>query len=115
MHHIALTLPGGATTFMGVLPYVDGSLQTLSNIANWTTTVNTATGDYRISGLCDVAGFILASGAVVDEARVSNIARSADWISAEYNNQSSPNTFYTLGAQVPADSATGGARTIIIN
>jgi hypothetical protein len=100
---------------MGVLPYVDGSLQTLSNIANWTTTVNTATGDYRISGLCDVAGFILASGAVVDEARVSNIARSADWISAEYNNQSSPNTFYTLGAQVPADSATGGARTIIIN
>ena len=36
---------------------------------------------------------------VLDEVRVSNIARSADWITTEYNNQSSPSTFYTLGAE----------------
>ena len=35
----------------------------------------------------------------IDEARVSNIARSADWIKTEYNNQSSPSTFYTVGAE----------------
>jgi hypothetical protein len=29
------------------------------------------------------------------EVRISNIARSADWIAAEYNNQSSPSTFYS--------------------
>ena len=32
-----------------------------------------------------------------DEWRVSNITRSADWITTEYNNQSSPRTFYTYG------------------
>ncbi|MCL5436205.1 MAG: DUF2341 domain-containing protein, partial [Patescibacteria group bacterium] len=36
---------------------------------------------------------------VIDEPRVSNIARSADWIKTEYTNQSSPSTFFTLGAE----------------
>lgn len=36
----------------------------------------------------------------LDEVRISNIARSADWIITEYNNQSSPSTFATLGAEV---------------
>jgi hypothetical protein len=34
-----------------------------------------------------------------DEVRISNIARSADWIATEYNNQSSPSTFYSVGSQ----------------
>ncbi len=34
----------------------------------------------------------------LDEIRVSNIARSADWIAAEYNNQKNPSTFYSIGA-----------------
>jgi hypothetical protein len=36
---------------------------------------------------------------VVDEVRVSNIARSADWITAEYNNQLTPASFYTVGSE----------------
>jgi hypothetical protein len=36
---------------------------------------------------------------VLDEARVSNVARSADWIATEYNNQGSPSTFFTEGPQ----------------
>ena len=35
----------------------------------------------------------------IDEVRVSNAARSADWIATEYKNQSSPGTFYTLGSE----------------
>ncbi|MGB0065347.1 MAG: DUF2341 domain-containing protein, partial [Terracidiphilus sp.] len=35
----------------------------------------------------------------LDEARVSNITRSADWIAAEYNNQISPSTFYAVSAE----------------
>jgi RHS repeat-associated protein len=35
----------------------------------------------------------------IDEVRVSNIARSAGWIATEYNNQSSPSTFYSVGSQ----------------
>lgn len=34
-----------------------------------------------------------------DEVRVSNSARTADWISTEYNNQSATSTFYTIGSQ----------------
>lgn len=35
----------------------------------------------------------------IDEVRYSNVARSDSWITTEYNNQSSPGTFYTLGTE----------------
>lgn len=38
-------------------------------------------------------GFIQRS---MDEFRLSNEARSADWISTQYNNQNNPGTFYTI-------------------
>lgn len=41
----------------------------------------------------------------MDEVRVSNVARSAEWIATEYNNESSPSTFYSVG------SAATGAST----
>ena len=36
---------------------------------------------------------------IIDEVRVSNTNRSAAWIATEYNNQSSPAAFYSLGSQ----------------
>ncbi len=40
---------------------------------------------------------------LIDEARIASVARSADWLNTEYNNQSAPGTFETLGSeQVPA-------------
>ncbi|MFA7171068.1 MAG: LamG domain-containing protein, partial [Candidatus Paceibacterota bacterium] len=42
----------------------------------------------------------------IDEVRVSNTARSADWIATEYNNQSNPTEFYSLGIEeVPSPVA----------
>jgi MSHA biogenesis protein MshQ len=38
----------------------------------------------------------------IDELRVATAARSAGWIATEYANQSSPATFYTVGAEEPA-------------
>lgn len=32
----------------------------------------------------------------IDEVRISNVVRDANWISTEYNNQSSPGTFYSI-------------------
>ena len=37
----------------------------------------------------------------LDEIRFTNTALSADWMSAEYNNQSSPGTFFVLGSSGP--------------
>jgi hypothetical protein len=36
---------------------------------------------------------------LIDEVRISKTARSACWIQTEYNNQSSPSTFYTIGTE----------------
>lgn len=36
---------------------------------------------------------------VIDEARICSTARSADWITAEYNNQNDPSLFETLEAE----------------
>jgi hypothetical protein len=33
----------------------------------------------------------------IDEVRISNVSRSADWILTEYNNQLNPSTFYSVG------------------
>jgi hypothetical protein len=35
----------------------------------------------------------------IDEVRISASARSADWVATEYNNQSSPSTFLSAGAE----------------
>ena len=37
----------------------------------------------------------------LDEVRVSSQVRTADWIKTEFNNQTSPSTFYGLGGAVP--------------
>ena len=42
---------------------------------------------------------------LLDELRISNVARSADWVAAEFANQSSPSMFYTLGGQATPISA----------
>ncbi len=46
----------------------------------------------------------------LDEVRVSNTARSSDWIATEYNNQSSPSSFYSLGM---AQTAGAGSAPVI--
>jgi hypothetical protein len=38
---------------------------------------------------------------LIDEARVSKVVRSADWIATEYNNQNSPGTFFTIAGETP--------------
>lgn len=40
----------------------------------------------------------------IDEVRLSNVTRSADWIQTEYNNENDPSTFYNLGSQESAPS-----------
>lgn len=45
----------------------------------------------------------------IDEVRIASVARSANWVTTEYNNQFAPGTFETLGTEVavtpPASSS----------
>ncbi|MFW9772985.1 MAG: DUF2341 domain-containing protein, partial [Candidatus Thorarchaeota archaeon] len=36
---------------------------------------------------------------IIDEIRISNVARSPDWIETIYNNENDPNSFYSIGKE----------------
>lgn len=48
----------------------------------------------------DVGATLYLWNGVIDELQVSTVARSANWITTTYNNQSAPGTFATLGTEV---------------
>lgn len=48
----------------------------------------------------------------LDEVRFSDIVRNDDWLTTQYNNQSNPGTFYTLGSEVGSGRL---ARATILN
>jgi len=39
---------------------------------------------------------------IIDEFRISDIARTAEWIQTQYNNQNDPSSFMSIGIEVPA-------------
>jgi hypothetical protein len=97
MHHVAWTYDGAAVEF-----YIDG---TLSNCQlgghGGTGNSCTPTGDIISSGRAIVIGnnddipnsrFF---GGIIDEVRISDIARSADWLDAQYKNHTNAN-FYSI-------------------
>jgi hypothetical protein len=99
--------------------YVDGSLG--------------ATVDNYSSDISYLGGNVLQIGQLggwtrdwlngqIDEFRLTNAVRSGEWITTEFNNQSSPGTFYTLSPENPVLASTevspltvtaGGAATVI--
>jgi len=42
---------------------------------------------------------------ILDEARISNVDRSSIWISTQYNNQNDPESFMTVGDEIPIKTA----------
>lgn len=88
-HHFVLTVDG-----TNVKTYIDGVLD-LSIAATGAITWD-ATKSIHIGSRWEVG---LAYVGTIDEYRLSNVARSADWIAAEYANQNSPSTFYSIGAE----------------
>lgn len=93
-HYVALTF-SAAGTIASI--YLDGAPGGSGAKASWNTTL---TGTLFINE-ADPGVFAGNCSCVVDEARIANVVRSADWIATEYNNQSSPSTFYTMGSLTP--------------
>jgi hypothetical protein len=89
-HFVATTVVGGSEP--GMCIYVDGA----PNCGNATGTLANGTGqNWNIGAGGGQAGTGWFSGSI-DEVRTAATSRSADWIKAEYNNQSSPSTFYSV-------------------
>jgi len=69
-----------------------------------------ASADQQLAASDDVSNTpaprIPFAGAL-DEYRVSNVDRSADWIETEYNNQNSPSSFYSVSQSEESKSLSG--------
>jgi len=95
---------GGYAMTSGVFAYIalarSGSTWTLyaNGVAQSTGTVDpNPPGNGFLVGSANGSQFF---GGAVDEVRMAKMPRSADWLLTEYNNQSSPSTFYTVGSDV---------------
>src|ERR1044072_8168524 len=93
-HHAAYTRTGNSGTYS---LYFDGVLK--GQVASGTNnTSSTITFGRRTDATAQ------ALNGLLDEARISNVARSADWLRTEYNNQSSPATFYSISSATVSQS-----------
>lgn len=89
--HVTLVFNSGAGTITG---YVNG---TAAGTAAYSSLITSHTNEPQNLGS---AAFNYAwFNGILDEFRLSNSARSADWILTEYRNQNTPATFYAVGAQ----------------
>lgn len=103
-HHIAVTYDPNLA-YDNKKFYVDG---VTDGTANLTDPILTST-----AFLIGYSGGIPYLNGIIDEVRISNTNRSAYWISNEYNNMASPETFYTLGSEEDAPAVVrikGGTR-----
>ncbi|MEO6719375.1 MAG: DUF2341 domain-containing protein, partial [Ferruginibacter sp.] len=77
--------------------YVDG-VQVATG-SNASAPVYTSGGTNTFIGKHGNANVNMDFDGTIDEARVAGASRSAGWVLTEYNNQNSPSTFYSVGAQ----------------
>jgi hypothetical protein len=86
-HHVVIAVSGTTASF-----YIDGALSSTSTVTAPASTTQTL----AIGRQGSASAYYFEPG-TIDEVRISNTARSAAWVATEYNNQSSPSTFFTLG------------------
>ncbi len=94
MHHIVVRYDDSLGS-QRLRCFVDGTLTSQTANPSYSTIIDRVRGIAytRYSGSdCDFFN------GLIDEVRISNIARSADWIQTEYYNQDDPNTFYSVGS-----------------
>ena len=89
-HHVVGISSGAAGTL-----YIDGLLV---STANWAGGANVTYGTTQPVYIGRNFGASYYAGDL-DELRISNAVRTWSWIKTEYNNQSNPDTFYTIGAE----------------
>jgi hypothetical protein len=89
-HKIDVTMDNNS---QAVAIYVDGAL----NASGIAPAYASATNNDISIGQYGGGGYYYHG--LIDEVKISNTIRPADWIAAEYKNQWSPATFYTLAAE----------------
>ena len=94
--YIVVTLAGSAGSSQGTI-YVNGTQSATGSGGLGLTIDDSSLVAYLANATYGYGGYTPFAGST-DEFRISNTIRSADWIATEYNNQSSPSAFYSLGS-----------------
>jgi len=87
-HHVAVTLDRDGNAVI----YKDGSPVATTDISSLTDSISS-------TSVCSIGNNKASTwdhDGTIDEVRISNVARSSDWIDASYNNQNNPGGFYTV-------------------
>jgi hypothetical protein len=90
-----------------MLLYINGSQAASGSLGE---DIGNSGADLLVGNRGDLA---LPAYADFDEVRISNTARSADWIATEYNSESAPGNFYSVGAEQSATSGGSGFPVIL--
>jgi hypothetical protein len=90
-YHLAMTWDSISERFIG---YLDGG--EVANVARDGDSISDSIVNVI---LADQAAGVRQFDGMISEARISKSARSADWISTEFNNQDDPSSFYTISSR----------------
>lgn len=80
--------------------FVNGSASGGTTLSQTSFPSNFSTQSNLFIGKREYSGFEQWFNGSIDEVRISNIARSASWILASYNNQKPSSTFLTVGSEI---------------
>lgn len=93
-HHVVVTYDTALASNDPIF-YVDGAVQTLTADTNPTGSFSPAAGQYYLG---NTENSNRAWQGNLDEIRIADIVRSADWVTVQYRNQVSQSNFWDLGA-----------------
>jgi hypothetical protein len=100
-NHLAIVNSGSARPAL----YINGSQNDVNDGASLSAWVGTGINLGR------GVNFSFSASAAIDEVRLSNVSRSANWITTEYNNQFAPTSFWSTGSE----TAFGGSFNVSIS
>src|SRR5204863_9948046 len=98
VHHVVFTYDTTQGAALNVKAYVDGVAQTITEtVSDNTDSANV--GNHIVHFMAQSDETVFWPATYLDEVRLSSSTRSAAWITTEYNNQSAPGTFITMGSE----------------
>ncbi|GAH16535.1 unnamed protein product, partial [marine sediment metagenome] len=91
--HICAVYDGTLGDSNRFLVYINGELDSASYAAG---TIVSTSGNLNIGKRMSTSRWLYG---IIDELRISSVARSSDWFITQFNNQNNPSNFYSVGPE----------------